>query len=320
MPVALAQVEIEEEGRVIRIGPDRAAAPEAPEAPAGVPMPAMPALPPGVEFFSPAAPVPASDYMIGVAAENVRDDLRAHVDLPKYAGLIVRSVLPQSPAEAAGILVRDILIKADGTTLESMENLVDAVDASGKAEKPLVLEVLRKGETLSVSVTPKKRDKTLQAAAPAVPGGPGFANPLQLEFRELGPMLGLRAQGMPLNNMPNGVSISVSKKNDEPAEITVKRGDETWTVKGNDEEALAKLPEDLQPMVKQMLGESGGNVIFDLPTGGLGQFRMRAEAQADAAGAAAAAAAAEAQARIEERLQEMERMMEQMRQQMQENN
>jgi hypothetical protein len=52
--------------------------------------------------------------------------------------------------------------------------------------------------------------------------------------------------------MPNGVSVTMKKEGDQPAEITVKRGEETWTVTADDPESLEKLPEDLRPFVASM--------------------------------------------------------------------
>jgi hypothetical protein len=53
--------------------------------------------------------------------------------------------------------------------------------------------------------------------------------------------------------MPSGVSVSISKQEGQPTRITVKRGEETWEVVGDDPESLNQLPADLRPFVEQML-------------------------------------------------------------------
>jgi hypothetical protein len=63
----------------------------------------------------------------------------------------------------------------------------------------------------------------------------------------------LGGPGFNLNQMPGGVSVSVTRENNEPPIITVKKGDKTWTVKGDDEKALKELPDDVRPFVQQML-------------------------------------------------------------------
>ena len=44
-----------------------------------------------------------------------------------------------------------------------------------------------------------------------------------------------------------------TRPGDQPATVTVKKGDKTWTVKGDDEKALKELPDDVRPFVAQML-------------------------------------------------------------------
>jgi hypothetical protein len=78
--------------------------------------------------------------------------------------------------------------------------------------------------------------------------------------RVFGPgMIG--GQALNLNEMPSGVSVSVARQGDGPAEITVKKGEETWTLKSDDEEAIKKLPEDVRPFVEQMLDGSQGGAV-----------------------------------------------------------
>ena len=59
--------------------------------------------------------------------------------------------------------------------------------------------------------------------------------------------------GLSLNQMPNGVSVSIQKQNDEPAHITVQRGNDTWDIVGDDPSSLAQLPDDVRPFVEQLL-------------------------------------------------------------------
>jgi hypothetical protein len=84
------------------------------------------------------------------------------------------------------------------------------------------------------------------------------------DFRSFGP--GVIMGGRGFANIPNGVSVSIQKENGQPARITVKRGDETWEVVGDDPESLKKLPEDLRPFVEQMLeGGSPLGTHFQMP-------------------------------------------------------
>jgi len=92
------------------------------------------------------------------------------------------------------------------------------------------------------------------------PHGPG--RPFQ--FRVFGPGTVLNRQPFGLPDMPNGVSVSIQKQNNGPAQITVKRGDEAWNVVGDDPGSLEQLPEDLRPFVEQLLA-GGGPMQIPLP-------------------------------------------------------
>ena len=80
-----------------------------------------------------------------------------------------------------------------------------------------------------------------------------------VQFSQLARALPTACPDFNLNQMPNGVSVSIQKQNDEPAHITVKRGNDTWDIVGDDPSSLAQLPDDVRPFVEQMLaGHAAG--------------------------------------------------------------
>lgn len=62
--------------------------------------------------------------------------------------------------------------------------------------------------------------------------------------------------------LPNGVSISISRTNNDPAKISIKRGSESWEITDRE---LNKLPADLRPHVEAMLNPQRGVVQFVPP-------------------------------------------------------
>src|SRR4051812_38919472 len=80
----------------------------------------------------------APQYWIGLLAGPIPPEhmLRAQIDLPENEGLLVQSVVPNSPASKAGLKQFDILVKANGKELHEMPDLVDQVATEGakKAE------------------------------------------------------------------------------------------------------------------------------------------------------------------------------------------
>lgn len=88
---------------------------------------------------------------LGVGTQAVRLPAGAG----RSRGLLVSSVQPDSAAERAGLLLGDVLLELGGAPLEDAAALQAALeDAEGR---PLVLELWRAGQKLSVAVTPGAR-------------------------------------------------------------------------------------------------------------------------------------------------------------------
>jgi membrane-associated protease RseP (regulator of RpoE activity) len=221
-------------------------------------------------------------YWIGLRGGVVGDDdpLRSHLDLPANQGLLIVEVVPDSPADKAGLKKHDILLRANDIELRDMNDLIEIVSTEGEKEAQITLDVVRHAERETVYITPEERPADVALSQGGGAGGAfggqfpqGFPRELfgQLEdgrmpfnFRNFGPGVIINGQGFA--NMPNGVSVSVHKEGGKPARITVKRGDETWEVVGDDPESLNKLPKDLRPFVEQMLdGGSPFDMNFQIP-------------------------------------------------------
>ncbi|HJN36900.1 MAG: trypsin-like peptidase domain-containing protein [Prochlorococcus sp.] len=80
-------------------------------------------------------------------------DPNALVELPERAGALVQSVLPESPAQEAGLRRGDLVIGAAETSISDPQTLLSQVD---KAEigKPLNLLIVRNGEEIRLTVKP----------------------------------------------------------------------------------------------------------------------------------------------------------------------
>lgn len=216
-------------------------------------------------------PAPPKQW-IGIFLAPLSDELRAQIDIPADQGVLVRQVVPGSPAEKAGIKPFDILLTANDEKLTDPGQLTDLVRAQGAQSKEIKLDVLRRGEHESIVLTPEARPDGADFGGNALSHvGPGAQawhlnprDPMSFGFRGL-PDARLRMGGFNFNQMPSGVSVSIQKQNDEPAHITVKRGNDTWDIVGDDPEALAQLPEDLRPFVEQMLAGTRPGQMPSIP-------------------------------------------------------
>jgi membrane-associated protease RseP (regulator of RpoE activity) len=259
-------------------------------------------------------------YWIGLLGGAIPDDhpLRAHLDLPADQGLLVADIVPNSPASKAGLKKHDILLKANDTVLKEMGDLVELVTTEGEKKGQITVEVFRGGERETVYVTPEERPADAQVSSGGFgeggfQGGAGLPEEFQdlfgqlqrgqrpFNFRNFGPGVIVGRPGMA--NVPNGVSVSITKKEGEPTRVTVKRGEETWEVVGDDPESLKQLPEDLRPLVERML-HGGSPVGFDFQMPNMERLERRGFGDD----------------RLSERLEEMERRMEELQRRLYPNN
>jgi serine protease Do len=88
---------------------------------------------------------------VAIAPPRVARRLRRAVGLPERDGLLVRAVEEGSAAERAGIERGDLIVAADGTAIERVDALYEALDGVGTDGK-LELTVVRGTEERTVSV------------------------------------------------------------------------------------------------------------------------------------------------------------------------
>ena len=91
---------------------------------------------------------------IGVGVEPLTPEVAAQLGIPReIQGLLVRQVQPDGAAAEAGITTGDILVEANRQPLRSVTDLETAIRSS--ADKPVLLLVNRRGQTVYLPVRPK---------------------------------------------------------------------------------------------------------------------------------------------------------------------
>lgn len=105
---------------------------------------------------------------LGVSIQPLTPELAESFGLDKVTGALVNQVLPDSPAEQAGVQRGDILLAFNGKKIRGVRELQLLV-ASTPAEKTVELEVLRgnKKLTLPVTVTAQQPEQIATAHSPA---------------------------------------------------------------------------------------------------------------------------------------------------------
>jgi DNA-binding MarR family transcriptional regulator len=114
--------------------------------------------------FEGSAPIGEDSLQLGVVLTpaHVTIELRESVGLPEVAGLLVRTVAPDSPAAEAGIEPGDLLVGSNDRKLRSSSSLYAAVRDSG--DGPLKLQLLRGADELEVRVRLKSTEKDKAAS------------------------------------------------------------------------------------------------------------------------------------------------------------
>jgi serine protease Do len=92
---------------------------------------------------------------IGVTITPVDPVVAMQWQLPDTDGVLVQSVISGSPADKAKIKRGDVIVSADGEKIYTPQDLVDAIN-SKSASRGIILEILRNGKKLKISVKPEE--------------------------------------------------------------------------------------------------------------------------------------------------------------------
>ncbi|MCY3945280.1 MAG: PDZ domain-containing protein [Anaerolineaceae bacterium] len=112
-----------------------------------MPREGMPALSEDFEFR-----MEAGQPLLGVEYMDLNADLAAERELTQQEGALILRVLPESPAEAAGLLAEDIVVAVEGDPVDARRTLRERLLAYDPGET-LQLELLRAGESMELDVT-----------------------------------------------------------------------------------------------------------------------------------------------------------------------
>tara|TARA_Y100001968_G_scaffold92459_1_gene83140 strand:+ start:5750 stop:6895 length:1146 start_codon:yes stop_codon:yes gene_type:complete len=86
-------------------------------------------------------------------AKEHNQDPNALIFLPERSGALVQSVIPQSPAEEAGLRRGDLVINAQGKEIKDPKSLLIQVE-NAQIGQPFQLDVLRNNKEINLSIKP----------------------------------------------------------------------------------------------------------------------------------------------------------------------
>jgi serine protease Do len=95
---------------------------------------------------------------LGLAVTAVPELVRRSLGLAEGEALIVQAVQPDSPVAEAGLLQGDVILRAGGDEVASVDDLSNAWAEAVNDERPLLLQVNRRGDMLFIGVEPMPSD------------------------------------------------------------------------------------------------------------------------------------------------------------------
>jgi S1-C subfamily serine protease len=87
-------------------------------------------------------------------AKEHNEDPNSLVQLPERSGALIQSVIPNSPAEKAGLRRGDLVIAAENILIEEPKTLLDEVEKA-QIGKIFLLNVLRDNKEIKVNIKPE---------------------------------------------------------------------------------------------------------------------------------------------------------------------
>ncbi|MDH4983888.1 Do family serine endopeptidase [Hyphomicrobium sp. D-2] len=114
---------------------------------------------------------------LGVKIQSVSEDIAASLKIPDNVGAVIAALTPGGPAEAAGLMPGDVILRFDNEQVAGMRSLPKLV-ARTPIDKTVPVEVLRNGERKVLQVTVGRLADESDAAAPSAnaDGAPATAD------------------------------------------------------------------------------------------------------------------------------------------------
>ncbi|MCB9502132.1 MAG: PDZ domain-containing protein [Deferribacteres bacterium] len=135
------------------------------------------------------SPVKSEKGFLGITIQELTPSLKDAMKLGDKTGLLITSVMPESPAEKAGLMEEDVITQFDGLSVEISKQFSDMV-AKCTPGKLVEIVVLRSGKTmhLQVEIGGNKKEKQLAFIGENMPENLMFVGSrpkLGIEYQDL---------------------------------------------------------------------------------------------------------------------------------------
>ena len=196
---------------------------------------------------------------VGMTVAEPTTAIREQLGLPAKQGLVVNRITDGSPADKAGLKLRDVILSLGDKQLGTLEEIMGVVARAG--EKPLTVHVIREGEPLILTLTPVRRGEPApvresvgKATKPEQPGETRRAVAVVVPEGSARAVVTASASGSALPTgsivLPAGMSLSLRVSANEATKISIKRGDKNWEITADQ---IDTLPADVRAITQAYL-------------------------------------------------------------------
>ncbi|MEO0070671.1 MAG: Do family serine endopeptidase [candidate division WOR-3 bacterium] len=185
---------------------------------------------------------------LGIRPQEVTDNLRRALKLEDKNGVLISEVLPNTPAEKAGLQVGDVIVEVNGVPPKGVEQFRQEI-AEMKPGTKVNLTIIRQGQKKKIAIILGQFPEETQARGS-----------IEKEKSE-GNWLGLKVSNLSLeeekvNNVKGGVKVvsvesgsTGDKAGIEPGDVIVKIGEEEIRNKSHFIEVIEKLSQTKEPVL-----------------------------------------------------------------------
>lgn len=155
---------------------------------------------------------------LGAMIQDLTPELAKSFNFNSTSGVLIGDVVPDSPAEKAGLKAGDIVVKYNGETVETANELRNAVAATAP-ETEANLDIIRDGQPRNLKVRIAQLD---QEKIAAVVGNRESATDLGITVETLTPQI---ASQLGLSSRVNGVVVTQVEPGSIASRVGIERGD-----------------------------------------------------------------------------------------------
>jgi hypothetical protein len=88
---------------------------------------------------------------LGIGTQQMTGDLREYFGAPESEGILINKIVEDSPAEQGGLRAGDVIVEADGETVEDTSDLIQVLQEKSEGD-PIQLTIYRDGRSQSLEV------------------------------------------------------------------------------------------------------------------------------------------------------------------------